>query len=112
MWDYILRDGTYPETSIPRETLEKLKREFNYWYPVDLRVSGKDLIQNHLTFFLYTHCAMFPPVCTSELDILERVNISAASMACIHSHKWARTVGWCKNVEVSRKFPHTSRYNR
>ena len=28
-------------------------QEFTYWYPVDLRVSGKDLIQNHLTFFLY-----------------------------------------------------------
>jgi len=62
VWEYICRNGPFPEsTTIPRETLDKLKREFNYWYPVDLRVSGKDLIQNHLTFFLYTHCAMFPP---------------------------------------------------
>lgn len=29
-------------------------------YPLDLRVSGKDLIQNHLTFFLYIHVALFP----------------------------------------------------
>ena len=29
-------------------------------HPVDLRVSGKDLIQNHLTFFLYNHAAIFP----------------------------------------------------
>lgn len=29
-------------------------------YPVDLRVSGKDLIQNHLTFFLYNHATIFP----------------------------------------------------
>lgn len=36
-----------------------MKREFEYWYPVDLRCSGKDLIQNHLTFFIYNHCAMW-----------------------------------------------------
>lgn len=29
-------------------------------YPVDLRVSGKDLIQNHLTFYIYNHCAIWP----------------------------------------------------
>lgn len=30
-------------------------------YPVTVRCSGKDLIQNHLTFFLYIHVALFPP---------------------------------------------------
>ena len=25
--------------------LQKMRREFEYWYPFDLRVSGKDLIQ-------------------------------------------------------------------
>ncbi|RLI34109.1 leucine--tRNA ligase, partial [Candidatus Bathyarchaeota archaeon] len=34
--------------------------EFLYWYPVDLRNSGKDLIQNHLTFFIFHHVALFP----------------------------------------------------
>ena len=37
-----------------------LRREFSYWYPVDVRVSGKDLIQNHLTYFLYNHVAIWP----------------------------------------------------
>ena len=37
-----------------------MRREFSYWYPVDLRVSGKDLIQNHLTYFLYNHQAIWP----------------------------------------------------
>jgi len=60
VWDYIFLGAPYPETDIPEETLKKLRREFNYWYPVDLRVSGKDLIQNHLTFFLYNHTAIFP----------------------------------------------------
>lgn len=37
-----------------------MKDEFSFWYPFDLRVSGKDLIQNHLTFCLYNHTAIFP----------------------------------------------------
>ena len=37
-----------------------LKEEFEYWYPHDFRNSGKDLIQNHLTFFLFNHVAIFP----------------------------------------------------
>ncbi|MFC1682473.1 leucine--tRNA ligase [Nanoarchaeota archaeon] len=39
---------------------EELKKEFEYWYPVDFRNSGKDLIQNHLTFFMFNHSAIFP----------------------------------------------------
>ena len=37
----------------------KMRKEFTYWYPVNLRVSGKDLIQNHLTMFLYNHAAIW-----------------------------------------------------
>lgn len=32
-----------------------LRQSFEYWYPFDLRVSGKDLIKNHLTMSLYNH---------------------------------------------------------
>ncbi len=31
-----------------------MRREFTYWYPLDVRISGKELINNHLVFFLYT----------------------------------------------------------
>ncbi|MCL2862559.1 MAG: leucine--tRNA ligase [Methanimicrococcus sp.] len=41
------------------DRIRKLKEEFNYWYPVDLRSSGKDLVPNHLLFFLFHHVAMF-----------------------------------------------------
>jgi leucyl-tRNA synthetase len=37
-----------------------MKREFEFWYPVDVRVSGKDLVQNHLTYYIYNHCAIWP----------------------------------------------------
>ena len=36
-----------------------MRREFQFWYPVDLRVSGKDLVPNHLTYFLYNHTAIW-----------------------------------------------------
>ncbi|WZH46090.1 Leucyl-trna cytoplasmic [Fusarium acuminatum] len=65
VWDYVfcrreLSDETL-STKIPKATLESMRREFEYFYPLDVRVSGKDLIPNHLTFFLYVSIAIFPP---------------------------------------------------
>lgn len=61
-WDYVFLGAAYPaNANVPSEdALKKLKTEFDYWYPVNLRVSGKDLIKNHLTMFLYNHAAMWP----------------------------------------------------
>lgn len=63
VWDWLFcrTDEIPKDCSIPEETLHMMRREFEYWYPLDLRVSGKDLIQNHLTFFLYVHIALFKP---------------------------------------------------
>ncbi|MBI2148642.1 leucine--tRNA ligase [Candidatus Woesearchaeota archaeon] len=56
-FDYIfLGKGTKPDV----KNVDKLKEEFEYWYPVDFRNSGKDLIQNHLSFFIFNHVAIFP----------------------------------------------------
>eukprot|EP01080_Neovahlkampfia_damariscottae_P009492 gene9492-1698_t len=61
VWDYILVGGEYPtDSQISKDALKKMKTEFDYWYGVDLRSSGKDLIQNHLTMYLYNHAAIFP----------------------------------------------------
>ncbi|KAG2187864.1 hypothetical protein INT44_000614, partial [Umbelopsis vinacea] len=60
-WSYVFKLGEYSSNiPIPQATLDKLKREFEYFYPLDVRVSGKDLVPNHLTFFIYNHVAMFP----------------------------------------------------
>jgi leucyl-tRNA synthetase len=40
--------------------LEKIKKEFEYFYPVNARHSGRDLVPNHLTFFIFNHIAIFP----------------------------------------------------
>lgn len=108
VWDYIFLGKEYPQhCEIPQSVLDKLRKEFLYWYhfffhsfssfnwentvfivnvvpknhkicsketidvillcvwyfryPVDLRVSGKDLIPNHLIFWIYNHTAIFPP---------------------------------------------------
>lgn len=47
------------KTGISQELIGKMRREFNYWYPFDLRNSGKDLVQNHLTFSIFNHLAIF-----------------------------------------------------
>ena len=62
MWDYIFfSDRAYPGACrIPKEKLDVMRREFLYWYPVDLRVSGKDLIPNHLTYYLFNHVSTWP----------------------------------------------------
>lgn len=40
--------------------MQKMREEFEYWYPFDIRSSGKDLVQNHLSFCLFNHVAIFP----------------------------------------------------
>ncbi|MDG7054201.1 MAG: leucine--tRNA ligase, partial [Nitrososphaerota archaeon] len=47
-------------TKIPKETVDEIKNEFSYFYPVDSRHSGRDLVPNHLTFFVLNHVAIFP----------------------------------------------------
>uniref|UniRef100_A0AAQ4Q670 leucine--tRNA ligase n=1 Tax=Gasterosteus aculeatus aculeatus TaxID=481459 RepID=A0AAQ4Q670_GASAC len=61
VWDFIFfKTSPFPKTDIPKERLQRLRREFEYWYPVDVRVSGKDLVPNHLSYYLYNHVAMWP----------------------------------------------------
>lgn len=45
--------------SIDVELVEHARREFAYWYPLDFRNSGKDLVQNHLTFMVFHHAAVW-----------------------------------------------------
>merc|ERR1711963_303878 len=61
VWDYIFfKNAPLPKSSkISKDVLLKMKREFEYWYPVNLRVSGKDLVPNHLTYYLYNHTAIW-----------------------------------------------------
>jgi len=60
IWDYIFLEKEYPAgCTVEKEKLDKMRNEFNYWYPMDLRCSGKDLINNHLVMSLYNHAAIW-----------------------------------------------------
>jgi leucyl-tRNA synthetase len=41
------------------DKIEEIRKEFSYFYPVDSRHSGRDLVPNHLTFFVLNHVAIF-----------------------------------------------------
>ncbi|EZQ02051.1 leucyl-tRNA synthetase [Candidatus Acidianus copahuensis] len=41
------------------DDIKKLREEFQYWYPIDVRSSGRDLVQNHLPYFIYNHLVIF-----------------------------------------------------
>ena len=58
VWDYIFCDNDVPKFS-NMILLNEMKKEFEYWYPVDMRVSGKDLLMNHLIMYLFNHTAIF-----------------------------------------------------
>jgi len=47
------------ETNIPENVLKSMRDEFLYWYPVDCRISAKELVPNHLTFYIFQHVALF-----------------------------------------------------
>eukprot|EP00922_Rhytidocystis_sp_ex-Travisia-forbesii_P018246 GHVS01027135.1.p1 GENE.GHVS01027135.1~~GHVS01027135.1.p1 ORF type:complete len:1150 (+),score=123.45 GHVS01027135.1:50-3451(+) len=60
VFDYIftLTDKP-PNSTIPLEAMQRMRSEFCFWYPMDMRTSGKDLIFNHLTMSLYNHAAVW-----------------------------------------------------
>ncbi|MEO2241376.1 MAG: leucine--tRNA ligase [Euryarchaeota archaeon] len=65
VFDYVFLGEGDPEEVAERsgldvEELEEMRREFEYWYPLDWRLSAKDLVTNHLTFFIFHHAALFP----------------------------------------------------
>ncbi len=47
-------------TGVDEQTLRRMRREFEYWYPLNYRTSANELIPNHLTFFVFHHSMIFP----------------------------------------------------
>jgi leucyl-tRNA synthetase len=48
------------KTRLDTSTLEAMRNEFLYFYPLDSRHSAHELIPNHLTFMIFNHTAIFP----------------------------------------------------
>ncbi len=47
------------KTGIDEREIEECRKSFEYWYPLEWRFSAHELVQNHLTFFLFHHAALF-----------------------------------------------------
>jgi leucyl-tRNA synthetase len=47
------------ECNVSISLIESIRNEFSYFYPLDARHSGRDLVQNHLSFFIFNHVAIF-----------------------------------------------------
>ncbi|XP_062940711.1 leucine--tRNA ligase, cytoplasmic [Cynocephalus volans] len=89
VWDYIFfKEAPFPNTQIPKEKLDQLKQEFEFWYPVDLRVSGKDLVPNHLSYYLYNHVAMWP-----EQSDKWPIAVRANGHLLLNSEKMSKSTG-------------------
>ncbi|MGB2727566.1 MAG: leucine--tRNA ligase [Halobacteriota archaeon] len=52
--------GRGAEPHIDVDVLNRIKEEFEYWYPNDLRHTAPPHLSNHLVFFLMHHAAIFP----------------------------------------------------
>lgn len=65
LFDYVFLgigdlDQLSKSTGLPAHVIERMREEFSYYYPLDCRHSGRDLVPNHLTFFIFNHVAIFP----------------------------------------------------
>ncbi len=63
-FDYVLLrkgDATQvaAECKISKALIDDISNELSYFYPLDVRHSGRDLIPNHLSFFIFNHVAIF-----------------------------------------------------
>ncbi|UCC58034.1 MAG: leucine--tRNA ligase [Candidatus Bathyarchaeum sp.] len=90
IFDYIFygkgnQEELATKSKISSKILEEMRSEFLYWYPVDLRVSAKELLPNHLTFFLFQHVALFP-------DHLPR-GVGVNGMLSIEGKKMSKSKG-------------------
>ena len=59
-FDKVLLNKDSGEITVPAEKVKEIQDEFNYWYPLDWRLSAKDLVGNHLSFLMFAHSAIYP----------------------------------------------------
>ncbi len=53
-------ESGFSRNNLGAELSKQMKDEFNYWYPLNWRLSAKDLVGNHLSFHIFHHSTIFP----------------------------------------------------
>lgn len=88
VWDFIFLDGVSlpKKCGIDESVLYEMQKEFQYWYPLDMRISAKDLLSNHLPFCLMHHLAILGK------DMIPR-NIFINGYLTINNNKMSKSVG-------------------
>jgi leucyl-tRNA synthetase len=88
VFDYIFLgkgkvESVSKNSGLDKESIEEMKKEFEYFYPVDMRNSGKDLVQNHLTFYLFHHVAIWDDLkyWPKAIGVNGFVNVSGTKMS-------------------------------
>ncbi len=86
VFDYIFygkgnKNEISKKSGISTEVLDEMRKEFEYWYPVDLRVSAKELIPNHLTFYIFHHVALFEDKIPRIIGVNGMINIEGEKMS-------------------------------
>ena len=71
------------KNKLKEKIIDEMRREFEYFYPLDFRTSGKDLVQNHLTFFIFHHTAIWnnPNYWPKAIAVNGFVNVSGTKMS-------------------------------
>lgn len=55
-FDYVFLGKGKPKKAI----WKKIRKDFEYWYPLDINSGGKEHKMTHFLFFLFNHSAIFP----------------------------------------------------
>jgi leucyl-tRNA synthetase len=92
VFDYIfLGKGSCREASkesgLDEKIIEEMKEEFDYFYPTDMRFSAKELIQNHLTYHIFHHVAIW------DNPVMWPRGISANGFVTLNSQKMSKRFG-------------------
>ena len=69
------------QSTIDKTILDEMRNEFLYWYPLDMRISAKELLPNHLTFFLFQHTALFPKHLPRAVGVNGMLSIEGKKMS-------------------------------
>ncbi|HDD72527.1 MAG TPA: leucine--tRNA ligase, partial [Candidatus Aenigmarchaeota archaeon] len=115
LFDYIYLgkgriDSVSERSGIPKDEIREMRKSFEYWYPLDWRCSAHELVQNHLTFFIFHHTAIFPEdmwprgIASWGVGLLEGGKMSSSKGNVILAHDAIKKYG----ADVTRFFLMTS----
>lgn len=92
------------KTGASEELLMEIREDMDYYYGFDLRTSGKDLVNNHLTYSLMHHTAIFPKKYWPK-GMAVNGYVSIIKPGSIVAEKMSKSLGNFRTIEdVSKAF--------